>query len=29
MSNQLASQVSWENLQETLKQAETDDDFEF
>lgn len=29
ISNQTASQVSWNNLQETLKQAETDDDFEF
>ena len=29
ISNQTASQVSWKNLQETLKQAEADDDFEF
>jgi len=29
MSNQTASQINWNNLQESLKQAEADDDFEF
>ncbi|MDY6897479.1 MAG: ATP-binding cassette domain-containing protein [Cyanobacteriota bacterium] len=29
ISNQTASQISWNNLQETLKQAEVNDDFEF
>ena len=28
-ANQPASQIDWNNLQENLKQAETDDDFEF
>ncbi|WP_414619048.1 ATP-binding cassette domain-containing protein [Calothrix sp. CCY 0018] len=29
IANQTASQINWNNLQETLKQAEADDDFEF
>ncbi len=29
IKNQTASQINWNNLQETLKQAEADDDFEF
>lgn len=29
MTNQTASQINWNDLQENLKQAETDDDFEF
>jgi D-methionine transport system ATP-binding protein len=29
MTNQTAPQINWNNLQENLKQAETDDDFEF
>ncbi len=29
ITNQPASQINWNNLQETLKQAEADDDFEF
>ncbi|MBF2018370.1 MAG: ATP-binding cassette domain-containing protein [Rivularia sp. T60_A2020_040] len=29
ITNQTASQINWNNLQENLKQAETDDDFEF
>jgi len=29
ITNQTASQINWNNLQENLQQAETDDDFEF
>ncbi|MCJ8280048.1 MAG: methionine ABC transporter ATP-binding protein, partial [Rivularia sp. ALOHA_DT_140] len=29
ITNQPASQINWNNLQESLKQAETDNDFDF